>query len=125
MDGRSQPKNLLPSSYGHSTGKWEGDTLVVESVGFSENFWIDRTGLPHTEKLHTVERFTRTDFNTIKYEVLIDDPSVYTKPWTGGFDFRWSADTEVFESISQDNNTAVGLMTTDGVPLEFLSRITP
>jgi len=71
MDGRSHPEKLDPSAYGHSVGYWEKDTLVVDSKGFSENFWIDRTGLPHTEQLHTVERFTRIDFNTIKYEVLM------------------------------------------------------
>lgn len=119
MDARPHPAKLDPSSYGHSVGHWEGDTLVVDSVGFSENFWIDRTGLPHTERLHTVERFTRTDFNTIKYEVLIDDPTVYTKPWSGGFNLRWTADVELFEYICQDNNTAPNLMTKDGQPLQL------
>jgi hypothetical protein len=119
MDGRPHPQKLEPSSYGHSVGRWEGDTLVVDSVGFSENFWIDRTGLPHTEKLHTVERFTRTDFNTIKYEVLIDDPTVYTKPWSGGFNLRWTPDVELFEYVCQDNNTAPNLMMKDGEPLHL------
>ena len=119
MDGRPHPKKLEPSSYGHSVGRWEGDTLVVDTAGFSENFWIDRTGLPHTERLHTVERFTRTDFNTIKYEVLIDDPSVYTKPWSGGFNLRWTPDVELFEYICQDNNTAPALMMKDGEPLRL------
>src|SRR5688572_11074096 len=125
MDGRSHPKNLRPSSYGHSTGKWESDTLVVETVGYSEKFWIDRTGLPHTEKLRTVERFTRTDFNTIKYELLVEDPNVYTKSWSGGFDFRWSADTELFEYICQDNNTATSLMMNGDVPMQLSSPIVP
>ena len=80
---------------------------------------IDRTGLPHTEQLHAVERFTRIDFNTIKYEILIDDPQVYTKPWSGGFDLRWSPDIELFEYICQDNNTAPHLMTKEGQPLEL------
>jgi len=125
MDGRKHPANLEPTNYGHSVGHWEGDTLVVDSVGFSENFWIDRTGLPHTEKLHTVERFTRTDSKTIKYEVLIDDPSVYTRQWSGGFNLRLSADTELFEYICQDNNTAPDLMMKDGEPLRFNSPIVP
>ncbi len=125
MDGRSHPEKLEPSSYGHSVGHWEGDTLVVDSVGFSENFWIDRTGLPHTEKLHTVERFTRTDFNAIKYEVLVDDPAVYTKPWSGGFNLRWTAGVELFEYICQDNNTAPELMTKDGEPLHLSNSIVP
>ena len=125
MDGRPHPEKLRPSNYGHSVGWWEGDTLVVETLGFSEDFWIDRTGLPHTEKLRTVERFTRTNFNTIKYETLIDDPNVYTRPWAGGFDLRWSPNLELFEYVCQDNNTAPALMMKDGQPLEFTSPIVP
>jgi hypothetical protein len=125
MDSRPHPKTMEPSSYGHSVGRWEGDTLVVDTVGFSENFWIDRTGLPHTDKLHTVERFTRTDFNTIKYEVLIDDPAVYTKPWTGGFNLRWNPGVELFEYICQDNNTAPDLMMKDGQPLHLNNYTIP
>ena len=104
MDGRPHPKDLRPSFYGHSVGRWEGDTLVVETVGYSEDFWLDRTGLPHTEKLRTVERFTRTDFNSLKYEATVDDPGAYTAVWTGGFIMRWSPGTEPWEYICQDNN---------------------
>ena len=125
MDGRPHPEKVEPSNYGHSVGRWEGDTLVVDTVGFSEAFWIDRTGLPHTEKLHTVERFTRADFNTMKYEVLIEDPNVYTKPWSGGFDFRWSANVELFEYICQDNNTAPELMMKDGEPIHIRRSFVP
>jgi hypothetical protein len=125
MDGRAHPADWEPTNYGHSVGHWQRDTLVVDTVGFSEDFWIDRTGLPHTEKLHTVERFTRTDFNTIKYEVLIDDPSVYTKPWSGGFNLRWSPNVELFEYVCQDNNTAPDLMMKDGQPLHLNRAIIP
>ena len=61
MDGRSHPKDFTPTYYGHSIGWWEGDTLVVDTVGFNEGFWMDRGGLPHTDQLHTIEKFTRTD----------------------------------------------------------------
>ncbi len=125
MDGRPHPPQLRPSYYGHSVGWWEGQTLVVETVGFSEDFWLDRTGLPHTEKLRTVERFTRKDFNTMKYEVLVDDPNVYTRLWSGGFDFRWSSGIELFEYICQDNNTAPGLMTKDNQPLDLAKPFVP
>jgi hypothetical protein len=125
MGGSSHPHELAPSSYGHSIGRWEGDTLVIDTVGYNERFWIDRTGLPHTEKLHTVERFTRTDYNTIKYEVLIEDPDVYTRPWSGGFDLRWSPDTELFEYICQDNNTATEYMTNADRPVSFTNPIVP
>jgi hypothetical protein len=125
MTTRSHPSNLRPSYYGHSVGWWEGDTLVVETVGFGEDFWLDRTGLPHTERLRTVERFTRTDFNTVKYEVLLDDPSVYMRPWTGGFDFRWTTGVELFEYICQDNNTAPTLMMKGDEPLHLARPFVP
>src|SRR5262245_17178110 len=91
MDGRAHPKDLVPSYYGHNVGHWEGETLVVDSVGYNEKFWVDRGRVPHTEQLHMVERFTRTDSNTMKYQVLIDDPGAYTAPWTGEFStpIRW------------------------------------
>ena len=125
MDGRPHPKESEPSSYGHSVGHWEGDTLVVDTVGYSERFWLDRTGLPHTEGLRTVERFTRTDFNTIKYEVLIDDLNVYTRAWSGGFDLRWSSGTELFEFVCQDNNTATEYMMKGDDPVFFRNPFTP
>ncbi|HYR87146.1 MAG TPA: hypothetical protein VE422_23900 [Terriglobia bacterium] len=125
MDGRPHPKDLRPSFYGHSVGRWEGETLVVETVGYSEDFWLDRTGLPHTEKLRTVERFTRTDFNVMKYEVLIDDPNVYTRPWSGGFNFRWSSNIELFEYVCQDNNTAPVLMMKGDEPLTLTKPFVP
>jgi hypothetical protein len=125
MDGRAHPEKILPSSYGHSVGHWDGDTLVVETVGYSERFWIDRTGLPHSETLRTVERFTRLAFDTIKYEILIDDPGVYTRSWSGGFDLRWGPETEVFEYICQDNNTATELMMKGDEEVSFSSRIAP
>src|SRR6476469_4682874 len=61
MDGRTHPADVKPSYYGHSIGRWEGDTLVIDTVGFNETFWLDRRGLPHTNQMHVTERFTRTD----------------------------------------------------------------
>jgi len=104
MDGRPHPKDMEPSYYGHAVGRWEGETLVVDSVGFNTKFWMDREGTPHTEQLHLVERFTRTDFNSLKYEATVDDPGAYTAVWTGGFIMRWSPGTEMWEYICQDNN---------------------
>ena len=104
MDGRPHPKDLDPSYYGHSAGRWEGESLVVDTVGYNTKFWMDREGTPHTEQLHLVERFTRTDFNSLKYEATVDDPGAYTAVWTGGFIMRWSPGTELFEYICQDNN---------------------
>ena len=110
MDGRSHPKDLKPTYYGHSIGWWEGDTLVVDTRGFNESFWMDRGASPHSEQLHTVERFTRTDFVTIRYELTVDDPHVYTKPWTAAMNLRWENGTELFEYICQQQNYAHELM---------------
>ena len=84
MDGRPHPPaDLLDNGFlGHSIGHWEGDTLVIDSVGFNEKFWMVRAGLPHTDALHLIERISRPDYNTLKYEATIDDPKTYTKPFT-------------------------------------------
>jgi hypothetical protein len=71
---------------------------------------MDRAGLPHTEQLRTLERFTRTSFATIKYELTVDDPATYTRPWTSGLDLRWEPDTELFEYVCQQGNYAHELM---------------
>ena len=110
MDGRSHPADFTPAFYGHSIGWWEGDTLNVETTGFNEGFWIDRRGLPTTEKLRTLEKFTRTDSLTIAYELTIDDPGAYTAPWTTKMNLRWEDGTELFEYVCQQANYAHNLM---------------
>jgi len=110
MDGRSHPTNLTPSFYGHSIGWWEGDTLVIDTVGFNEGFWMDRDGLPHTEKLHTIERLTRLDSASMRYELTVDDPGAYTRPWSGAMTLRWEDGTELFEYQCQQSNYAPELM---------------
>jgi len=104
-DGRpvGQAAELVLSYYGTSVGRWEGDTLVVESVGFNERFWMTNGGLPHTEALHLTERFSRPDFNTLKYEVTVDDPRTYTRPWSGGWAIKWVPDEEIQEYFCEDN----------------------
>jgi hypothetical protein len=114
MDGRSHPANLASSYRGHSIGRWEGDTLVVDTIGFNEGAWIDNLGVPTTEKLHTIERFTRTDMSQIRYEITIDDPGAYTATWKSGYYMRWVPNAESFEFICQDNNKASDLMVGDG-----------
>jgi len=110
MDGRTHPRDLTPSYYGHAIGWWEGDTLVVDSVGFNESFWLDRRGLPHTNALHTVERFTRKDAETIDYQITVYDDGAYTGPWTGGFNLAWDKGMELFEYVCQQANYASELM---------------
>jgi hypothetical protein len=126
LDGRPHPKDWTPSYYGHSVGKWEGDTLVVETTGFNESFWIDRAGTPHTEKLVFTERFTRTDYNTLQYQVTIDDPGAYTAPWkTNVFNMRWNGNSELFEYVCQDNNFAHTLMVGTQEQVDRSSPIIP
>ena len=124
-DGRTHPTNLDPSFYGHSIGWWEGDTFVVDTTGFNENFWMDRRGLPHTDKLRTLERFTRTDSLTIKYEVTVDDPGAYTRLWTSSFSLRWENGTELFEYVCQEANYAGTLMVGKEKSIDRTSNIVP
>ena len=95
---------------GHSVGHWEGDTLVIDTVGFNEGFWLDRGGLPSTEQMHTVERITRTNLTTLHYELTVDDPGAYTRPWNGQLNLLWEENTELFEYVCQEQNYAGELM---------------
>ena len=106
MDGRPHPpaETLAPTWLGHSVGRWEGDTLVIDVVGFNEGSWIDMGGKPHTSQLHLIERYTRTDLYTLHYEATIDDPGAYTAPWKIAFDVTWDPDGEIQEYICQENN---------------------
>ena len=110
MDGRTHPTSLEPTYYGHSIGWWEGDTLVVDTVGFNEGFWMDRGELPHTDQLRTLERFTRTSFSAMRYELTVDDPGAYTATFSGATNLSWEAGTELFEYVCQQSNYAPELM---------------
>jgi len=98
-DGRplGAPDEAVASYYGHSVGEWDGDTLVVHSVGYNERFWMGNSGLPHTEALHLIERFRRTNPGTLRYDVTVDDPRTYTRSWTAGWDLQWMAGQELPE----------------------------
>jgi len=98
--------DVAPGYYGRSAGKWDGDTLVVDTVGFNGKAWIDAAGLPTTESLHVIERFRRTDLGHLEIEHTIDDPEAYTKPWN--FTIRpILLDGELMEYICQENNLDV------------------
>jgi hypothetical protein len=125
MDGRSHPHDLQPSYYGHSIGWWEGDTLVIDTMGFNESFWLDRRGLPSTTQMHTVERFRRTDAETIDYEITVYDPGAYTAAWTGGFNLQWDRGTELFEYVCQQANYASELMVGQHSSVDRSSPIVP
>jgi hypothetical protein len=107
-DGRQPggPAAMVRSYYGHSVGRWEGDTLVVDSSGYNERFWFSNGGLPHTEALRLVERFSRRDFDTLEYEVTVDDPRTYSRPWTGGWTIPWVPDREIQEYFCEEHAEA-------------------
>ena len=110
MDGRSHPADPDPTWYGDSIGHWEGNTLVVDTVGFNDKFWFDYKGHPHTEKLHTIERYTRVDMGHMSIEVTIDDPETYTKPFTTLGKATLMPGTELLEYICQENNQDLPLL---------------
>ena len=109
MDGRQHPTgdNVRPSYLGHSVGRWEGDTLVIDSVGFNEKIWVIGA-FPSTAQLHIVERISRPSLKTLMYEATIDDPGAYTKPWSGAWTItektasKWT-EGDMFEYICQDS----------------------
>lgn len=106
LDGRALPKgeDVTPTYYGYSVGKWEGDALVVDTVGLIERFWFSNGGLPHTESAHLTERITRPDYDTLRYEVTIDDPGAYTRSWKAGWDLQWIPIDDPDEYFCDDNN---------------------
>jgi hypothetical protein len=91
IDGREPPSpdEVTATFYGLSVGRWEGETLVAESIGFNTRFWFSNGGLPHTEGLKLVERFTRPSKDLLQYEVTIDDPRTYTRPWKSSWTLKW------------------------------------
>jgi len=107
LDRKEHPKELNPNWYGDSIGHWDGDTLVVDTVGFNDRTWFDFAGHPHTEQLHTLEHFRRMDLGMIEYNVTITDPGAYTKPFTLTGHFPLMQGTELMEFICNENNKDV------------------
>ena len=107
-DGRPLPNNdPQPWFYGYSVGRWEGDTLVVETVGFKDGGWLDINGSPLGEKGKTIERFRRPNFGTIEIEQTVDDPANYTRPFTTTVTWRLMPDTEIMEMVCTENNQSI------------------
>jgi hypothetical protein len=104
-DGRPLPAgDPQPWWFGYSTGKWVGDTLVVESSGFRDGGWLDVNGSPLTDAGKTTERFRRVNYGTLDVEVTVDDPKAYTHPWTVKVPQRLMPDNELIEFICAENN---------------------
>jgi hypothetical protein len=104
-DGRPQGQaaEAVLGYYGSSVGRWEKDTLVVDSVGYNERFWFARGGLPHTDALHLIERFTRTSLSSLRYEVTVDDPGAYTRRWSGGWTNEWIPGRDIEEYFCEES----------------------
>lgn len=106
LDGRGHPKDPNPAWYGHSIGRWDGDTLVVDRVAFDPRGWLDLEQHPRSEKLHIIERYRRPDLGHLEIEITVDDPGVLAKPWTQKR-IADLANEEIFEFICTENNRDV------------------
>ncbi|HEY7336218.1 MAG TPA: carboxypeptidase-like regulatory domain-containing protein [Bryobacteraceae bacterium] len=104
LDGRPHPANLEPTWMGHSIGHWDGDTLVVDTVGFNGKTWIDVNGLPYTENTHITERYRRPDLGHLEIEYTVEDSTAYAKPWTIKRVSELDPGEEVGEYICTENN---------------------
>src|SRR5579872_1822256 len=102
-DGRPLPARRDPAWFGYSVGKWDGDRLVVDTSGLSEDTWLDDGGHPHSDALHVTERFHRRDFGHMDVQITIDDPKAYTKPWTVTIPWEYLPDTELLDWVCQNN----------------------
>ena len=101
-DGRGFPPETTETWFGYTIGRWEGDTLVAETIGFNDKSWLDNSGHPHSDALRVTERFHRPDFGHLDIQVTFDDPKAYTKPWTVTLPFDLYADAEIIESICEN-----------------------
>jgi hypothetical protein len=107
MDGRKHPDPSvwIPTWWGHSIGRWDGDTLVVDTVGYNDKFWFDSRGTPHTEQLHTIERWTRTNFGTLVNDFTLDDPGALEHPVQLKFTAKvLPPGNELMEFVCAENN---------------------
>ena len=123
MDGRSHPVDPEPTNYGHSIGWWEGDTLVIDSVGYNTDFWFERMGLPHTESVHIIEYYTRESKTRMSYRFVMTDPTVYDGPVEGNLKLNLREGEELFEFMCQQSNYAPDLMVNQDV--QAIGRTSP
>jgi hypothetical protein len=103
IDGRKHPADLKPSYNGHSIGHWEGDTLVVDTIGLNGKNWLDRVGHPESAQMHIIEHIHRVDNKTLQVDLNFDDAKSYTKPWTAQIRFVLHPDWDILEHICEDN----------------------
>src|SRR6516162_9835381 len=119
-DGRRLPNDPNPTWLGYSVGRWESDTLVVETAGFNDQTWLDRAGHPHSENLRVTERFRRVDFGHMQFQITYDDPETLTKALSLSLMMNYAADTDMLENVcSEGSRDKVHLVGTakPGVPV--------
>jgi hypothetical protein len=131
-DGRALPDDPQPTWMGYSVGRWEGDTFIAESTGFNDRTWLDVDGHPHTDALRVTERYRRPDFGHLRIEITFEDRKAYTRPWTIRLEATFAADTELLESVCNENEKSLQhFVVTDEdrkksrgvkVPIEVLSK---
>jgi hypothetical protein len=107
LDGRGHPDSFGPTWLGHSTGTWDRDTLVIDSVGFQDRGWLDFAGYPHSNRLHITQRLRRIDLGHLQIELTLDDPGAFRKPWTISKIASLAPDEEIQEYICNENNKDV------------------
>jgi len=108
LDGRKHPQDFGPTWLGHSTGKWEGDTLVIDSVGFGDKGWLDFEGHPHTEALHVTQRLRRPDLGHLEIQITAEDSGAFRKSWTVNKSSSLAPQDELQEYICNENNKDLG-----------------
>jgi hypothetical protein len=103
IDGRPLPEDPTPGWNGYSTARWDSDTLVVQTTGFRDNLWIDLGGTPMSDAAKMTERLRRPSYGTLEIEITVDDPKVYTRPWTVRMDQSIELDTELIDEFCLEN----------------------
>ena len=103
LDGRSHPSDPNPTWWGHSVGRWEGDTLVVDSIGFNDQTWLDLNGHPHTEMLHVLERYRRPDLGHLELDMTVEDSGALKKPWIIKRTYNLDPKEDIMESVCTEN----------------------
>jgi hypothetical protein len=106
-DGRKHPEDLTPTYMGDSIGRWDGDTFVVDTVGFNEKTWLDRIGHSHSDQLHVIERFQRVNLNDLELDVSMEDPKALATPWSVHLQFQLHPDWNIAEQVCADNSDFV------------------
>ena len=115
LNRRDHPQDLEPTWIGDSVGWWEGNTFVVDTVGFNDKAWLDFYGYPHSDQMHLVERYQRTDPYTLKLNFTVDDPGAYTKPWV--------SDTKIYKLLPKEKAVIEELFCVQEEEDAFTNRI--